>query len=281
MQNRRLSRRQFLAGTGLDGCWPGRRGMRAQGRTRAHCGSCRSDCGARRNRCACGRHGCEGRTGPRYDRRPDRLRRRRALSVRPGQPGRPRHAGSAGAAQGQEAREARLHGHHRRDRALECAVAHRPVADRSVRSSRKSPASSWRSSASAPDDQFTKIIQDATTKAGGYDVYSFWLPDKGSLSEAGASARLDDFVGKYKPEWDKYYTGGKNTVQQFNYHAGKCVLRQLRRRLPELDLPHRPVRGSDGAEGLQGASTAGTCSGPRPGSSSTRSPSSSTAPTRA
>lgn len=75
-----------------------------------------------------------------------------------------------------------------------------------------------------PDDQFTKIVQDATTKAGGYDVYSFWLPDKGSLSEAGALLAVDDFVGKYRPEWDKYYTGGNNTVQQSNYHAGKCVV---------------------------------------------------------
>ena len=33
------------------------------------------------------------------------------------------------------------------------------------------------------DDQFTKIIQDTTTKAGGYDIYSFWLPDKGTLSK--------------------------------------------------------------------------------------------------
>ena len=74
------------------------------------------------------------------------------------------------------------------------------------------------------DDQFTKIIQDTTTKAGGYDIYAFWLPDKGTLSEAGALQPLDDFVGQYKPEWEKWYTGGMNTVQQFNYHAGKCVL---------------------------------------------------------
>jgi len=31
-------------------------------------------------------------------------------------------------------------------------------------------------------------------------------------------------LAKYKPEWEKYYTGGAGTVQQFNYHAGKCVL---------------------------------------------------------
>ena len=75
-----------------------------------------------------------------------------------------------------------------------------------------------------PDDQFTKIVQDATTKAAGYDVYSMWLPDKGSLFEANALLPVDDFVAQYKPEWEKWYTGGAGTVQQFNYYAGKCVL---------------------------------------------------------
>ena len=74
------------------------------------------------------------------------------------------------------------------------------------------------------DSQFTKIVQDATTKAAGYDVYSMWLPDKGSLYEAGALLPLDDLVAQYKPEWEKFYTGGAGTVQQFNYYAGKCVV---------------------------------------------------------
>lgn len=72
----------------------------------------------------------------------------------------------------------------------------------------------------SPDDQFTKIIQDTTTKAGQFDLYSFWAPDKGTLAESGALLNLDELVGKHKPEWEKYYTGGETTVQQFNAHAG-------------------------------------------------------------
>jgi multiple sugar transport system substrate-binding protein len=73
------------------------------------------------------------------------------------------------------------------------------------------------------DTQTTKIIQDTTTKAGGYDLYSHWLPDKGTLAESGALFVLDDLVNQYKPEWEKYYTGGQYTVLQENYHAGKIV----------------------------------------------------------
>ena len=73
------------------------------------------------------------------------------------------------------------------------------------------------------DTQTTKIIQDTTTKAGGYDLYSHWLPDKGTLAESGALFYLDDFVAQHKPEWEKYYTGGAYTVLQENYHAGKIV----------------------------------------------------------
>ena len=46
------------------------------------------------------------------------------------------------------------------------------------------------------NDQFTKIIQDTTTKAGGYDILLVLGPDKGSLSEAGALLELDDYVAQ-------------------------------------------------------------------------------------
>jgi multiple sugar transport system substrate-binding protein len=75
----------------------------------------------------------------------------------------------------------------------------------------------------SPDDQLTKIIQDTTTRAGQFDIYSFWNPDKGSLYEAGAIGNLNDFVEKYKPEWEKGYVGGLTTVLQFNTHAGNYV----------------------------------------------------------
>ncbi len=75
----------------------------------------------------------------------------------------------------------------------------------------------------SPDDQLTKIVQDYTTKAAQYDMYSFWNPDKGALYETGATIALDDFVAKYQPEWQKNYNGGPNQVLQFNGHAGKIV----------------------------------------------------------
>jgi multiple sugar transport system substrate-binding protein len=72
----------------------------------------------------------------------------------------------------------------------------------------------------SPDDQFTKIIQDTTTQAGEFDMYSFWGPDKGTLAEAGALLNLDEFVQKYQPDWDQNYVGGEVTAQQFNAHSG-------------------------------------------------------------
>lgn len=75
----------------------------------------------------------------------------------------------------------------------------------------------------SPDDQFTKIMQDTTTQAGEFDLYSFWGPDKGTLAEAGALANLDEFVEKYRPDWENHYVGGALTVQQFNMHVGSTV----------------------------------------------------------
>ena len=34
---------------------------------------------------------------------------------------------------------------------------------------------------------------------------------------------LNDYVAKYAPDWDQYYTGGAATVQQFNTHRGNYV----------------------------------------------------------
>jgi multiple sugar transport system substrate-binding protein len=75
----------------------------------------------------------------------------------------------------------------------------------------------------SPDDQFTKIMQDSTTQAGGFDLYTFWGPDRGTLAEAGALANLDEFVERHRPEWEKHYVGGPLTVQQFNMHGGSHV----------------------------------------------------------
>jgi multiple sugar transport system substrate-binding protein len=73
------------------------------------------------------------------------------------------------------------------------------------------------------NEQFQKIIQDTTTKAAQYDVYSFWGNNRGTLAEAGAFFVLDDFVAQYKPEWEKYYEGGQLTVESYAKYAGKYV----------------------------------------------------------
>jgi multiple sugar transport system substrate-binding protein len=73
------------------------------------------------------------------------------------------------------------------------------------------------------NEQFQKIIQDTTTKAGQYDVYSFWGNNRGTLAESGAFVVLDDFVAQYKPEWEKYYVGGQATVESYAKYGGKYV----------------------------------------------------------
>ncbi len=71
--------------------------------------------------------------------------------------------------------------------------------------------------------QFTKIIQDTTTQAGEYDIYSFWGNNRGTLAESGAFLALDEFVDQYRPEWDKWYVGGQLTVESYCKYAGKYV----------------------------------------------------------
>jgi multiple sugar transport system substrate-binding protein len=73
------------------------------------------------------------------------------------------------------------------------------------------------------NEQFQKIIQDATTQAGQYDVYSFWGNNRGTLAEAGAFLVLEDLVAQYKPEWEKYYAGGQLTVESYAKYAGQFV----------------------------------------------------------
>ena len=73
------------------------------------------------------------------------------------------------------------------------------------------------------NEQFQKIIQDTTTKAGQYDIYSFWGNNRGTLAEAGAFFVLDDIVAQYKPEWEKHYVGGLLTVESYAKYGGKYV----------------------------------------------------------
>jgi len=73
------------------------------------------------------------------------------------------------------------------------------------------------------NEQFQKIVQDVTTQAGQYDIYSFWGNNRGTLVETGAFLTLDDLVAQYRPEWEEYYVGGQLTVESFNRYAGHYV----------------------------------------------------------
>ena len=150
----------------------------------------------------------------------------------------------------------------------------------SSRSSKKSVASSSRSSASASDDQFTKIVQDTTTKAAGYDVYSFWLPDKGSLARRARSSPSTTSLPSTSRNGRSGtraaatpFSSSTTTPASASWSTSTATIRAGP--TGPTSLKTRPSRRTSRP------STAGICNGPRPGSSSTRSPSSSTGPTRA
>jgi multiple sugar transport system substrate-binding protein len=72
-------------------------------------------------------------------------------------------------------------------------------------------------------NEFTKVMQDVSTKAGAFDIYQVEWNRVGDLAEAGGLLNLDEFVAKYKPEWDdakRGYTGGVQGVTLFNKYNG-------------------------------------------------------------
>ncbi len=71
--------------------------------------------------------------------------------------------------------------------------------------------------------EFTKTMQDISTQAGGFDIYSTDWNRLGDLAESGGIAKLDDFVAQYKPEWDNPddgYVGGAQGVALLNKYRG-------------------------------------------------------------
>lgn len=71
--------------------------------------------------------------------------------------------------------------------------------------------------------EFTKTMQDISTKAGGFDIYSTDWNRLGDLAESGGIAKLDDFVDQYKPQWDdpeNGYVGGAQGVALLNKYRG-------------------------------------------------------------
>lgn len=71
--------------------------------------------------------------------------------------------------------------------------------------------------------EFTKTMQDISTKAGGYDIYSTDWNRLGDLAESGGILKLDDFVAAHRPEWDdpaSGYVNGAQGVSLLNQYAG-------------------------------------------------------------
>jgi multiple sugar transport system substrate-binding protein len=71
--------------------------------------------------------------------------------------------------------------------------------------------------------EFTKVMQDISTKGGAFDIYAVEWNRLGDLAETGGILKLDDFVAKYKPEWDdpeRGYVGGAKGVSLLNQYRG-------------------------------------------------------------
>jgi multiple sugar transport system substrate-binding protein len=71
--------------------------------------------------------------------------------------------------------------------------------------------------------EFTKVMQDISTSAGGFDIYSTDWNRLGDLAESGGIAKLDDFVAAHRPEWDNPadgYVNGAQGVALLNQYRG-------------------------------------------------------------
>ncbi len=75
----------------------------------------------------------------------------------------------------------------------------------------------------ANGQEFTKTMQDISTSAGGFDIYSTDWNRLGDLAESGGILKLDDFVAAHRPEWDDPvagYVNGAQGVSLLNQYAG-------------------------------------------------------------
>jgi multiple sugar transport system substrate-binding protein len=71
--------------------------------------------------------------------------------------------------------------------------------------------------------EFTKTMQDISTKAGAYDIYAVEWNRLGDLAETGGIVNLDEFVAVHKPEWDdpvRGYVNGAKGVSLLNQYRG-------------------------------------------------------------
>lgn len=71
--------------------------------------------------------------------------------------------------------------------------------------------------------EFTKTMQDISTKGGAFDIYAVEWNRLGDLAETGGIVNLDDYVEKHRPEWDdpeRGYVNGKKGVSLLNQYRG-------------------------------------------------------------
>lgn len=71
--------------------------------------------------------------------------------------------------------------------------------------------------------EFTKVMQDISTKGGAFDIYAVEWNRLGDLAEAGGILNLDNFVAEHRPEWDdaeRGYVGGEKGVSLLNGYRG-------------------------------------------------------------
>lgn len=71
--------------------------------------------------------------------------------------------------------------------------------------------------------EFTKTMQDISTKGGAFDIYAVEWNRLGDLAETGGIVALDDYVAQHKPEWDdpeRGYVNGRKGVSLLNQYRG-------------------------------------------------------------
>ncbi len=69
--------------------------------------------------------------------------------------------------------------------------------------------------------EFTKTMQDISTKGGAFDIYAVEWNRLGDLAETKGLVAMDEFVAKYRPEWDapgRGYVRGKDGVSLLNMY---------------------------------------------------------------
>ena len=104
-----------------------------------------------------------------------------------------------------------------------------------------------------PENNDQKNLQSISTRDGSFQIAQTSTNQNGDYRAAGFLRPLDDFVAKYRPDWNdpKWgYAGGKGHDRDVQPVQQRDRVRGLRRRLPGVGVPHRPVRQREEPKGL-------------------------------